>query len=351
MIRVAIVGVGNCASSLVQGLHFYGPEGHELKGVMEGDIAGYKPGDIEVVAAFDVDSRKVGQDLSDAIFAEPNCTYVFSRPPRSGVTVQRGPTLDGLGSPYLKDVVLESDRGPVDVVAALKAAKAQIVVGYLPVGSEQAVRFYADCAIQAGCAYVNCIPVFLASGDYGQKFKDAGLPIIGDDIKSQVGATIIHRQLAHLLHMRGVTLKHTSQLNVGGNTDFLNMLDRSRLASKKISKTEAVTSITGIELPARDVHVGPSDYVAWLDDRKWCHIKLEAENYGGAPMTIELKLEVWDSPNSAGVVTDAIRYARVALDRGLGGPVIAPSAFLMKHPPVQIEDHEALEGIRRWLSQ
>jgi myo-inositol-1-phosphate synthase len=350
MIRVAIVGIGNCASSLVQGLHFYGPEGHEAKGVISPEIAEYKSGDIQVVAAFDIDVRKVGKDLSEAIFEEPNCTYVFSRPPKSGVIVQRGQTMDGLGSPYLRDVVPESLEQPVDVAEVLRESGAEIVVGYLPVGSEKAVRFYADCAIAARCGYVNCIPAFLASGDYAKKFKDACLPIVGDDIKSQVGATIIHRQLVHLLRMRGVTLKHTSQLNVGGNTDFLNMLDRSRLASKKVSKTEAVTSIMGVKLPAEDVHVGPSDHVAWLKDRKWCHIKLEGENYGGAPMMIELKLEVWDSPNSAGVVVDAIRYAKVALDRHQGGPLYAASAFLMKHPPVQLEDNEALANIREWLA-
>ncbi len=352
MIRTAIIGVGNCASSLVQGLQYYGSgSGEHVNGLMEPSIGGYRPQDIEVVAAFDVDARKVGLDLALAIDAEPNCTLKFCRVPPTGVVVQRGPTLDGLGT-TLRDFVVESGEEPVDIVAALKKAQAEVVVGYLPVGSEQAVRYYADCALAAGCAYVNCIPVFIASTpEYAKKFSDAGLPIIGDDIKSQVGATIIHRTLAELFHMRGYKMTHTSQLNVGGNTDFYNMLDRSRLRSKKISKTQAVTSVMGIDLPARDVHVGPSDHVAWLNDRKWCFITIEGEGYGGAPIRLDLKLEVHDSPNSAGVVTDAIRCAKVALDRHEGGPILAPSAFYMKSPPVQMEDHKALEGLRAWLSQ
>jgi myo-inositol-1-phosphate synthase len=350
-IRIAVVGVGNCASALVQGLHFYGKKGQDTSGLMEPDIGGYHPGDVEVVAAFDVDARKVGRDLADAIFAEPNCTFRFCEVPFTGVRLQRGPTLDGIGS-TLRDVVPESLCSPVDVVEALRRANVDVVVGYLPVGSEEAVRFYADAALAAGCAYVNCIPVFLASDpEYAKKFTAAGLPLIGDDIKSQVGATIVHRTLVDLMHMRGVQLTHTSQLNVGGNTDFLNMLDRSRLKSKKISKTRAVTSAMGITLPARDVHIGPSDHVEWLDDHKWCFITLEGVGYGGAPMDIELKMRVWDSPNSAGVVTDAIRCAKVALDRHEGGPLISPSAYFMKSPPVQVEDHKALENLRAWLTR
>ncbi len=349
MIKLAIVGVGNCASSLVQGLRYYGAEGRATEGVMLPTIGGYTPGDIEVVAAFDVDKRKVGTDVADAIYSEPNCTLRFCDVPKLGVIVQRGPTLDGIGS-TLKDTVFESQETPVNVVEALRKSGAEVVVGYLPVGSEQAVRFYAEAALEAGCAYVNCVPVFIASvPDIAKKFRDAGVPLIGDDIKSQVGATIVHRVLAELFHMRGYKMTHTSQLNVGGNTDFQNMLDRSRLHSKKISKTQAVTSVMGIELPARDVHVGPSDHVAWLDDRKWCFIMIEGQGYGGAPIRLDLKLEVWDSPNSAGVVTDAIRCAKVARTRGEGGPLIYPSAFYMKSPPVQMEDHVAFERLKAWV--
>lgn len=351
MIKIAIVGVGNCASSLVQGLHHYGQAGQDPRGLMEPLIGGYAPGDIKVVAAFDVDDRKVGRDVSEAIFAEPNCTMRFvPELPPTGVLVQRGPTWDGIGS-TLRGMVRESPVKPVSVAKVLRAAEVDVVVGYLPVGSEIAVRRYADAALAAGCAYVNCVPVFLASeAEYAEKFTKAGLPLIGDDIKSQVGATIVHRVLADLFRMRGIKLTKTYQLNVGGNTDFMNMLDRSRLQSKKISKTQAVTSVMGAKLPARDVHVGPSDYVPWLDDRKFAFIRLEGEGYGGAPMSVELKLEVWDSPNSAGVVTDAIRCAKVALDRGLGGPILAPSACYMKSPPVQVEDHRAMEELRQWFS-
>lgn len=348
MIRTAIVGVGNCASSLVQGIHYYNGE-RGAHGVMEPSIAGYLPSDIQVVAAFDVDTRKVGQDLATAIAAEPNCTLQFAEVPATGITVQRGPTLDGIGE-TLRGTVVESAQEHVDVVQALRDAKAEVVVGYLPVGSEEAVRFYANAALEAGCAYVNCVPVFIASDpDMAERFTRAGIPIIGDDIKSQVGATIVHRVLANLMHMRGLKLKRTSQLNVGGNTDFQNMLDRSRLKSKKISKTQAVTSIMGVTLPDEDVHVGPSDYIPWLKDRKWAHIRLEAEGFGGAPTNIELKLEVWDSPNSAGVVMDAIRCAKLALDRGQGGPQLIPSAVYMKSPPVQVEDYEAVEELREWF--
>jgi len=349
MIRIAIVGVGNCASSLVQGVHHY--THNEPDGVMLADVGGYAPKDMEFVAAFDIDARKVGRDLSEAIYAEPNCTMRFEDVPELGVTVQRGPTLDGRG-PTLEEAVELSEELPVSVAQALRDANVDVVVGYLPVGSERAVRFYADAAIEAGCAYVNAIPVFLASDpEYARRFTEAGLPIIGDDIKSQFGATIVHRVLANLMALRGYKLKRTSQLNVGGNTDFMNMLDRSRLASKKISKTQAVTSnLGGLELPASDVHVGPSDYVPWLGDRKWAHIRCEAEGFGGAPMNLELKLEVWDSPNSAGVIMDAIRCAKVALDRGLAGPQNIPSACYMKSPPVQMEDYEANEQLARWLA-
>ena len=346
-IKVAIVGVGNCASSLIQGIEHY--RDHVPEGVMQPTIGGYAVSDVEIVAAFDIDERKVGYDLANAIHAEPNCTMVFADVLPSGVTVQRGPTLDGRG-PTLEEAVLESPAAPVDVAEALRRAGAEIVVGYLPVGSEDAVRFYAGEALKAGCGYVNAVPVFIASDPvFAGAFRDAGLPLIGDDIKSQVGATIVHRVLANLLATRGYELKRTSQLNVGGNTDFMNMLDRSRLKSKKISKTQAVTSVMGTTLPADDVHVGPSDYVPWLKDRKWAHINLEAEGFGGAPMRIELKLEVWDSPNSAGVVIDAIRCAKVALDRGEGGVIHPASACYMKSPPIQNEDYEAFDQLETWL--
>tara|TARA_R110002153_G_scaffold132597_2_gene281655 strand:- start:21590 stop:22642 length:1053 start_codon:yes stop_codon:yes gene_type:complete len=348
-IKVAIVGVGNCASSLIQGLTYYGDDA-DPQGVMQPVLGGYRPSDIEIVAAFDIDGRKVGQDLSQAILAKPNCTMKFAEVPTLGVTVQRGPTLDGRG-PTLEEAVLESLRDPVNVADELRISGAEIVVGYLPVGSEDAVRFYAQAAVDAGCGYVNAVPVFIASDPaFAQKFHDAGLPLIGDDIKSQVGATIVHRVLANLMHARGYKLERTSQLNVGGNTDFMNMLDRTRLASKKISKTQAVTSVMGLDLAPENVHVGPSDYVPWLLDRKWAHIRLEGTGFGGAPMVMELKLEVHDSPNSAGVVMDAIRCAKVALDRGLGGPILPPSACYMKSPPVQVEDYEAFEELQQWLS-
>jgi len=349
-IKVAIVGVGNCASSLVQGIEFYRDQ-EAPAGVMAPRIGGYAPGDVEIVTAFDIDARKVGVDLADAIVAEPNCTLQFAEVPPTGVIVQRGPTLDGCG-PTLQGTVLEAPEPSVDVAQVLRDSGAEIVVGYLPVGSEDAVRFYAQAALEAGCGYVNAIPVFIASDpEFAQAFTDAGLPIIGDDIKSQVGATIVHRVLANLMHARGYTLTRTSQLNVGGNTDFMNMLDRSRLRSKKVSKTQAVTSVMGVELPADQVHVGPSDYVPWLGDRKWAHIRLEGTGFGGAPIIMELKLEVVDSPNSAGVIMDAIRCARVALDRGEGGPILPPSACFMKSPPVQVEDYQAFENLERWLGQ
>jgi len=347
-IKIAIVGVGNCASALVQGLHHYSQPGMKPDGVMEPVLGGYYPHDIEVVAAFDVDDRKIGLDVVQAIWSPPNCTYQFSDGmPLTGAVVRRGPTLDGIG-PSLRSVVSESSLEPVNVAEELRKSGAQIVVGYLPVGSEQAVRHYAQAALDAGCAYINCVPVFLASDpDWAKKFEEAKLPIIGDDIKSQVGATIVHRVLANLMEARGVRLKRTSQLNVGGNTDFLGMLDQDRLASKRKSKTQAVTSAIGRELPERDVHVGPSDHVQWLDDRKWCYIRLEAEGFGGAPTNIELKLEVHDSPNSAGVVMDAIRSAKLALDRGESGALPVPSAYYMKSPPVQMNDHEARSMLKK----
>ncbi|HYD88109.1 MAG TPA: inositol-3-phosphate synthase [Vitreimonas sp.] len=342
-VRIGLVGVGNCASSLVQGLTHYADTAANTTptGLMHFDLGGYRPSDIEIVSAFDIDERKVGRDVSDAIFAEPNNTLAFSRPAPLGATVMRGPTLDGVGR-YLQDEVVESDEPPVDVAAALRETGTEILVSYLPVGSQRAAEFYANAALAAGCAFVNCIPVFIASNPtWARRFKERGLPIIGDDIKSQVGATIVHRVLANLLRERGISLRRTYQLNFGGNTDFKNMLERERLVSKKLSKTQAVTSQFAEPLPDGDVHVGPSDHVPWLHDRKWAHIRLEAEGFGGAPMNIELKLEVWDSPNSAGVVIDAIRCAKLALDRGMAGPLIGPSSYFMKSPPEQFTDDEA----------
>jgi myo-inositol-1-phosphate synthase len=350
-VRIAIIGVGNCASALVQGLAYYGGR-NDSDGMITPVVGGYGAGDVRVVAAFDVADGKVGRDVVDAIFAPPNCCRGFAEVPLSGVAVQRGPTLDGLGR-YLREtgVVQESTADVVDVAEVLRAAAVDVVVNYLPVGSEAAARYYAGEALKAGCALVNCMPVFLASDPaWATRFADAGIPIIGDDVKSQVGATIVHRVLAQLMRDRGVRLERTSQLNVGGNTDFLNMLERERLQSKKVSKTQAVTSVMGVELPARDVHVGPSDYVPWLDDRKWAHIRLEGVGFGGAPTTIELKLEVHDSPNSAGVVLDAVRCAKVALDRGEGGAIGAPSAVYMKSPPRQHDDDAARDLLGDWLT-
>lgn len=337
-IRVAIVGVGNCASSLVQGISYYSRR-NTTEGLITPVVGGYTPADVEVVAAFDVVDTKVGKDLNEAIYAHPNCTLVFENiEEKSGVVVQRGPTLDGLGK-YLSESLTESTAPEVDVASVLAEAEVDVVLSYLPVGSEVAARHYAQAAIDAGCALVNCMPVFISSDpSWAERFRAAGLPIIGDDIKSQVGATIVHRVLAKLFHERGVDLKRTYQLNFGGNTDFLNMLERERLKSKKISKTQAVTSVMGVELPESDVHVGPSDHVPWLDDRKWAHIRLEGEGFGGAVTTIDLKLEVHDSPNSAGVVMDALRWAKVALDMKLSGPFMEASAVYMKSPPKQAED-------------
>ena len=342
-VRVALVGVGNCASSLVQGITFYAGANptDRVPGLMNVVMGGYHVADIEVVAAFDIAAPKVGQDLADAILAAPNNTRVFAHVPATGVRVQRGPTLDGLGR-YVRDVVQESAAAPVDVAAALRDAQAEIVVSYLPVGSEQATRFYVEQALAAGCGFINCVPVFIASDPAWQaRFAAARLPILGDDIKSQVGATIVHRVLANLFRDRGVRVDRTYQLNFGGNTDFMNMLERDRLESKKLSKTRAVTSQLAEHLSDRDAHVGPSDYVPWLEDRKWCHIRIEGTTFGDTPLSCELKLEVWDSPNSAGVVIDAVRCVKLALDRGLGGPLVGPSSYFMKSPPEQFDDHEA----------
>jgi len=344
-VRVAIVGVGNCASSLVQGVYYYQdakPE-DEVPGLMHVDLGGYHIRDIEFSAAFDVVTSKVGKDLSEAIYAEPNNTARFYDVPHLNVPVHRGMTHDGLGK-YLK-MKVEKAPGPTDnVVSILKETKTDVVVSYLPVGAEMATKWYVEQVLKAGCAFVNCIPVFIASSEYwGPRFKEHGLPIIGDDIKSQVGATITHRVLTNLFKDRGVHLDHSYQLNFGGNMDFYNMLERDRLESKKISKTGAVTSQLPYEMAEEDIHVGPSDYVPWLTDRKWCYIRMEGSTFGDLPLMAELKLEVWDSPNSAGVVIDAVRCAKLALDRGLAGPLIAPSSYFMKTPPRQFTDDVARE--------
>jgi myo-inositol-1-phosphate synthase len=350
-IRVAIVGVGNCASSLVQGVEYYrdaDPAGR-VPGLMHVRFGPYHVSDLEFVAAFDVDAKKVGFDLAEAIAASENNTIRIADVPPTGVPVQRGHTLDGLGR-YYRETVTESPADPVDVVAALKEARAEVVVCYLPVGSEAAVRFYAQCAIEAGCARVNALPVFIASTEqWAEKFRAAGLPVIGDDIKSQVGATITHRVLAKLFEDRGVILDRTMQLNVGGNMDFLNMLERDRLESKKISKTQSVTSQLRHDLGPGNVHIGPSDYVAWLDDRKWAYVRLEGRAFGDVPLNLEYKLEVWDSPNSAGVIIDAVRAAKIALDRGLAGPVEPACAYFMKSPPVQYADDVAREAVEAFI--
>jgi myo-inositol-1-phosphate synthase len=351
-VRVAIVGVGNCASALVQGVHKYQSASPDefVPGLMHVNLGGYHIRDIQFVAAFDVDSRKVGHDLSEAIFAEPNNTVRFADVPHVGVRVSRGRTLDGIGH-YLSDVVHEAEAPEVDVAEVLRQTNADVLVNYLPVGSEQATRWYMEQALAAGCAVVNCIPVFIAKdAAWRRRFEEHGLPIIGDDIKSQVGATIVHRMLARLFQDRGVRLERTSQLNVGGNTDFLNMLERSRLESKKISKTTSVTSQLDEELAAEDVHVGPSDYVPWLTDRKWAHIRLEGRSFGDVPLNLELKLEVWDSPNSAGVVIDAVRSAKLGLDRGLSGSLEGPSAYFMKSPAVQHRDEEARQMVEAFIT-
>jgi myo-inositol-1-phosphate synthase len=342
-VRVAIAGVGNCASSLVQGVEYYrdaAPD-EQVPGLMHVVLGGYHVGDVEFVAAFDVDADKVGLDLGKAVFAGPNNTVKFADVPDLGVTVLRAPTLDGLGEFY-REVVEESPAEPVDVAQALRDSGADVLVSYLPVGSEEAQRYYAQACLDAGVGFVNAIPVFIASDpEWAAKFTAAGVPIVGDDIKSQVGATIVHRILARLFEDRGMALDHTYQLNFGGNMDFKNMLERKRLQSKKISKTQSVTSQITQGIDASDVHIGPSDHVPWLDDRKWAYIRLEGRNFGDVPLNVELKLEVWDSPNSAGVIIDAVRCAKVAQDRGIGGPLLGPSAYFMKSPPVQYRDEEA----------
>ena len=347
-IRVAIAGVGNCASSLVQGVTYYrdAKADDHVPGLMNVELGGYHVSDLEFVAAFDVDASKVGNDLGKAIDGGMNNTLKFADVATLGVMVQRGPTLDGLNK-YYRAVIEESPFEPVDVARALREAQADVLVSYLPVGSEDAQRYYAQAALDAGVAFVNAIPVFIASDPvWAKKFRDAGVPIIGDDIKSQVGATIVHRVLTRLFEDRGLTLDRTYQLNVGGNMDFKNMLDRDRLESKKVSKTQAVTSqIEFNDLDADNVHIGPSDHVPWLEDRKWAYIRMEGRNFGDAPLNIELKLEVWDSPNSAGVIIDAVRCAKLALDRGIGGPLLGPSAYFMKSPPVQFHDDVAHDMI------
>jgi len=339
-VRVAIVGVGNCASSLVQGVHYYrdaDPAG-SVPGLMHVTFGDYHVSDVEFVAAFDVDAKKVGFDLSEAINSSENNTIKICDVPPLSVPVQRGHTLDGLGR-YYRETIEEDDTEPVDVVQALKDAEVDVLVSYLPVGSEEADKFYAQCAIDAGVAFVNALPVFIASDpEWAAKFERAGVPIVGDDIKSQVGATITHRVMARLFEDRGVVLDRTYQLNVGGNMDFKNMLERERLESKKVSKTQAVTSNISHDLGARNVHIGPSDYVQWLDDRKWAYVRLEGRAFGDVPLNLEYKLEVWDSPNSAGIIIDAIRAAKIAKDRGIGGPILSASSYLMKSPPVQRPD-------------
>ncbi|GAA4239078.1 inositol-3-phosphate synthase [Actinomadura meridiana] len=350
-VRVAIVGVGNCASSLVQGVEFYKDAAPDKRvpGLMHVQFGDYHVGDVEFVAAFDVDAKKVGMDLSEAIHASENNTIKFADVPPTGVTVQRGHTFDGLGEYYL-DMVEESDAEPVDVVKALKDARVDVLVSYLPVGSEDADRFYAQCAIDAKVAFVNALPVFIASDpEWAQKFTDAGVPIVGDDIKSQVGATITHRVMARLFEDRGVELLRTYQLNFGGNMDFMNMLERKRLQSKKISKTQSVTSQIPHEMAKADVHIGPSDHVPWLDDRKWAYVRLEGKSFGDTPLNLEYKLEVWDSPNSAGVIIDAVRAAKIAKDRGIGGPILSASSYFMKSPPEQYNDDQAHDAVEKFI--
>jgi myo-inositol-1-phosphate synthase len=351
-VRIAIVGVGNCASSLVQGLTYYrdaSPQ-ERVPGLMHVDLGGYHVGDVELAAAFDVDAAKVGRDVAEAIYAEPNNTYRFADVAPTGVIVQKGRTLDGLGT-YYREVITESDHPEADVTQVLRDTRADVLVCYLPVGSEQAARYYAQCAIDARVAFVNCLPVFIASDvEWAQRFTDAGVPIIGDDIKSQVGATITHRVLTKLFEDRGVRIDRTYQLNFGGNMDFKNMLERTRLTSKKVSKTRSVQSQMERPLPASDIHIGPSDHVPWLEDRKWAQIRIEGTSFGDVPLTVELKLEVWDSPNSAGIVIDAIRCAKLALDRGIGGPLTAPASYFMKSPPVQFTDEQAREHTQAFIA-
>ena len=350
-VRVAIIGVGNCASSFVQGVHYYRDAADDefVPGLMHPRLGGYHISDIEFSAAFDIDVNKVGKDLGEAIYQAPNNTLRFADVPKLGVTVHRGMTHDGLGK-YLKEVITKAPGATDDIVGILKDTKTDVVVSYLPVGSEMATKWYVEQILDAGCAFVNCIPVFIAREGYWQgRFKERGLPVIGDDIKSQVGATITHRVLTRLFRERGVKVERTYQLNFGGNTDFYNMLERERLQSKKISKTNAVTSQLEYSLGNENIHVGPSDYVPWLQDRKWCYIRIEGTTFGGAPLNMEVKLEVWDSPNSAGVVIDAVRCAKLALDRGIAGALEAPSAYFMKSPPRQYHDDEARELLERFI--
>ncbi len=350
-LRVAIIGVGNCASSFVQGVHFYrnASDTEFVPGLMHVNLGGYHISDIEFSAAIDIDANKVGKDMAEAIYTKPNNTLKFCDVPKTGITVQRGMTHDGLGK-YLKEIITKAPGDTVDIVKLLKDTKTDVVVSYLPVGSEEATKWYVEQILKAGCGFVNCIPVFIAREQYWQKrFEEHGLPVIGDDIKSQVGATIAHRVLARLFRERGVKLERTSQLNVGGNTDFLNMLERERLESKKISKTNAVTSQLDYDIGKKNVHIGPSDYVEWLDDRKWAYIRLEGTTFGNVPLNIEFKMEVWDSPNSAGVVIDAVRCCKLGLDNGLKGALLAPSAYFKKSPPVQYTDSEAREMVEEFI--
>jgi len=351
-INVAIIGVGNCASSLVQGVHYYkdAKDGEQIPGLMHVNLGGYHISDIEFVAAIDIDKNKVGKDLATAIYTAPNNTHKFCQVPKTGVKVVRGMTHDGLGK-YLSQVITKAPGPTANIVEILQSTKTDVVLNYLPVGSEEATKWYIEQVLTAGCGFVNCIPVFIAREKYWQeRFKDRGLPVIGDDIKSQVGATIVHRILTNLFKERGVKLERTYQLNFGGNTDFLNMLERERLESKKISKTNAVTSQLDYKLPEKDIHVGPSDYVPWLEDRKFCHIRMEGRTFGDVPLLVEAKLEVWDSPNSAGVVIDALRCCKLAMDRGISGPLTAPSSYFMKSPPIQYTDAEARRVTEEYIA-
>ena len=351
-VNVAIIGVGNCASSLIQGVYYYqdAKESEFVPGLMHVNLGGYHIRDINFVAAFDIDKNKVGKDLAEAIYTWPNNTYKFCEVPATGIKVQRGMTHDGLGK-YLSQMIQKAPGSTVDIVEVLKETKTDVVISYLPVGSEEATRWYVEQVLEAGCGFINCIPVFIAREKYWQRrFEKKGLPVIGDDVKSQVGATITHRVLTRLFRDRGVRMERTYQLNFGGNTDFYNMLERERLESKKISKTNAVTSQLDYELGSGDVHVGPSDYVPWLTDRKFCHIRMEGQTFGDVPLNLELKLEVWDSPNSAGVVIDAVRCCKLALEKGLKGALIEPSSYFMKSPPIQYSDDEAHRMVEEFIT-
>jgi len=351
-IRIAIAGVGNCASALVQGVEYYknARENEFVPGLMHVNLGGYHVSDIEFVTAFDVDNNKVGKELTEALLSPPNNTIQFAKVPPTGVEVLRGPTFDGLGK-YYRETIQESESKPVDVASVIKEKKIDVLINYLPVGSEEAVKWYAEQAMKAGCAMVNCIPVFIAkTKEWQEKFQKAGVPIIGDDIKSQVGATIVHRVLTRLFRDRGVKLIDTSQLNVGGNMDFKNMLQEERLITKRISKTDAVVSQLNYDMGAEHVHIGPSDYIPWLTDRKWCYISMRGTAFGDVPLNLDLKLEVWDSPNSAGIVIDALRCCKLALDRGISGPLTAPSSYFMKSPPIQYSDSEAHDMLEDFIA-